>query len=129
MGKTMPYDLCIEEKDNYIRVEASGNRVPGRLAEDAIQLWAKVSEHCRVKNISNILAIYNISGNIPSQVIIDVTRNPESFGWNKSLKLALVDLNEDSRKGNYLTEAIAARRGYAFRVFDNEEEARAWLID
>jgi hypothetical protein len=55
-------------------------------------------------------------------------KSEEEFGWSRRFKLAIVDVNEDSRKDNLFTETVAVNRGYNVKIFDNENDAKEWLL-
>ena len=58
----------------------------------------------------------------------DIVDRAEEFGWSKRFRLALVDCNEASRKDNLFTETVAVNRFYSLLVFDNEQDAKGWLL-
>lgn len=124
----MPYKFCIEEQEGYIRVEVSGERVPGSEEEDAIRVWSCVAEVCEAKKIDRVLGIYKVTGRLPATAAHAIAFDPARFGWSRRFKLALVNLNEESRLDTLFLEDVAVSSGYQIRVFDNEEEARAWLL-
>ena len=43
----MPYKFSIENKESYIRVNVSGERIAGREPEDIISVWSAVADKCR----------------------------------------------------------------------------------
>ena len=125
----MPYEVSIEEQEEYIRVEASGKRTPGNEVDDAISVWSNVAEVCRAKEKDRILGIYNVTGRLPTRAAHAIAYDPARFGYSKCFKLALVDLNEESRQDVLFVEDVAVSSGYRVRVFENEEEAKAWLLE
>lgn len=124
----MPYELGIQEKENYIRVEVFGERIPGHEVEDAIGVWSHVAEVCNAKQMDRVLSIYNVTGSLPARAAHAIAYDPRKFGWSKRFKVALVDLNEESRQDMFFVEDVAVSSGYRVRVFDNEQEAEAWLL-
>lgn len=125
----MPYDLKIQEHENYLRVEVSGERTPGSEVEDATSVWSHVAEVCREKNKDRILGIYNVTGRLSARAAHAIAYDPARFGYSKQFKLALVDFNEESRQDILFGEDVAVSGGYQVQVFENEEEARAWLLE
>ena len=125
----MPYELSIQEKENYIRVEVSGQRTPGHEVEDAITVWSRVAEVCNAKQMDRVLSIYNLTGRLPARAAHAIAYDPAKFGWSKRFKVALVDLNEESRQDMFFVEDVAVSSGYRVRIFDAEQEAEAWLLD
>jgi predicted fused transcriptional regulator/phosphomethylpyrimidine kinase len=125
----MPYELSIQEKENYIRVDVSGQRTPGHEIEDAISVWSRVAEVLNEKQIDRVLAIYNLTGRLPARAAHAIAYDPAKFGWSKHFKVALVELNEESRQDMFFAEDVAVSSGYRVRIFDSEQEAEAWLLD
>ncbi len=125
----MPYDIAIKAKGNYIRLEASGNRIPGKEVEDIIDVWSQVVDKCKENGISLILAIFKLNGRVPVLGSYEIAKRAAEFGWKSSFKLSIVDTNEESLKDNLFTETTATNRGYLIKVFDNEHDALKWLLD
>lgn len=124
----LPYDVTIIDKDRYVRVEVAGVRTPGQEAEDGIAVWRQVAEHCRERRMSRILAVVDLSGRLPTLAAYKMGQSPESFGWRRNFKLAVVGANEPSHRDNLFTETVAVNRGYTVRIFDDEQPARDWLL-
>lgn len=124
----MSYHIEFADRADHLRVEVSGHRTPGREVEDAVAVWSEVADRCRAASLPRILAVMKLSGRLPTMAAFDIAHAPDSFGWSREFQLALVDLNEESRKDNLFTETIAVNRGFRVKVFDNEDDARAWLL-
>jgi hypothetical protein len=127
----MAYNVSIQEKQGYIRVEVSGERASGQEAKDAVDLWGNLAEVCNRKGVFRVLAIYNLSGDLPTMAAYDAGVSLVKIDLMKKLKVALVDLNEKSRKINLFTETVAVNRSsYSDRgkVFDDENKAIEWLL-
>lgn len=125
----MPYDLKTQEHENYLRVDVTGKRTPGNEVEDAISVWSHVAEICREKNKDRILGIYDVTGRLSARAAHAIAYDPSRFGYSKSFKLALVDINEESRQDMFFVEDVAVSGGYRVQVFESEEEAKAWLLE
>ena len=123
----MPYDFKITNDAGFVRVEVTGARVAGRVSADALQVWKAVAEQCHSTGVYRVLAILRISGKVPAGAVNEVNQGLASIGWDRRFVLATVDLIDESRQGNLLTEMVSVNRGYAVRVFDNEPEALGWL--
>lgn len=123
----MPWRISIQEQRDYIRVEALGERHPRKEKREIEIIWRPVAGVCRAIQKNLILAIYDVRGPLPTHAACSVIRTPKAFGWSRHFKLALVDLDEESRLGLLFVEEVAVSSGYQFRVFDNEQKAKAWL--
>jgi len=125
----MPYNVSIQEKQDYIRIEVTGERDRGHEAKDAIDLWTDIAAVCKTKGIFRVLAIYNLSGDLPTMAAYNVGTKLVENDTIRKMKVALVDLNERSRRTNLFTETVVANRSSSNqgKVFDNENEAIEWL--
>jgi hypothetical protein len=124
----MPYEFSIQETENYIRVEVSGQRTPGSEVEDAIIVWSRVAEVCNAKQMDRILGIHNLTGRLPARAAHAIAYDPAKFGWSKRFKLAIVESNEESRQDMFFVEDVAVSSGYRVRIFDSEQKAETWLL-
>jgi hypothetical protein len=75
------------------------------------------------KGYSLILAIFKLSGRLPVMPAYEIASSPEEFGWSRKFKLAIVDVNNESRQDNLFAETVAVNRGYNVKIFDNEKDA------
>jgi hypothetical protein len=124
----MPYKVNIQEEKDYLRVEVSGERRPGHEVEDSVATWSHVAKICEEKKKDHVLGVFNVSGRLPTPAAYALAFNPESYGWSRRLKLALVVIHEESRQDALFVEDVAVSSGYKIRIFDNEEKAIAWLF-
>jgi len=125
----MPYNCAISETPDYLRVDVSGECLPGREVEDSIGVWKKVAEVCREKGLARILAVCDIPGKLPIFAAFEIAAHPETFGWDHRFKLALVQLHQERLEGSLFSETVAFNRGYKLKVFGDEESAVQWLSD
>jgi hypothetical protein len=124
----MSYEVSIQEQEDYIRVEITGKRAPGSEVEDAVAVWSYVAEVCQAKEKDRILGIYDVTGRLPTRAAHAIAYDPARFGWSKRFKLALVNMHEESRQDVLFVEDVAVSSGYQVRIFDDEQEAEAWLL-
>ena len=125
----VPYQVTIEENPSYVRANVSGDRIPGRELTDAVGAWSEVADVCRTKGINRVLATIDLSGRFPTLAADNLAKAPEDFGWIREVKMAVVDVNEESLQDNLFTETVAVNRGFPVRMFDNEQDARAWPLE
>ena len=125
----MTYDFIIKEKSDHIRLEISGSWTPGNEAEDVKSVWARVAEICRTNNVCRILAIWDIPGHLPTLAAYNMAKSPEEFGWSRRLKLAVVYSSGQRMQDSLFGEDIAVNRGYNIKMFNNEQDAKAWLLE
>jgi hypothetical protein len=124
----MPYDFSIEEEEDHIRVSVSGDRIRGREVKDIIPVWSSVADICRERKINRVLAVFQLTGSLPTMRSYDIVTKAKEFGWSRHFHLAIVDHNVVSRQNNLFTETVAVNRGYQVSIFDNEQHAKEWLL-
>jgi hypothetical protein len=124
----MSYNVNIKEKEDHLRVEISGEWTIGDEAEEVISAWSQVIEICKTKKINHILAIGNVIGKLTPMAAYDIANFPDKHGWSREFRVAVVALGE-SWKSNLFGETVAENRGYTLKVFDNEQDAKIWLLE
>lgn len=125
----MPYETEIQAFEDHIRVAVSGTRMPGKVVADAIRVGKQISKACRDAGVHRVLAIFHMTGRLPPTEAYEIFSDPEALGWSRDIKLALVDMNEDSKEDSLFSETVAVNRAYQMGVFDTEAEAKDWLLD
>jgi len=125
----MDYKVNIKKENNYLRAEIYGKRIPGKEIINMSEAWRKIRVAGRNENIYKILAIKNVSGHLKKSTTLKISLAPSEFGWNRDFKLAVVDLNKDSYEANKFSVLVSGNRGYNTELFNNEVDAKAWLLD
>ncbi len=123
----MPYAVSMIEQNHYLKFVISGDRRPGQQAKDSIDAWTQIFDTCRAMDNNLILVIFKLSGSLPVMEAFKIVEHVAKNTLNRQCVIALVDLNEVSRKDNRLGATVAANRGLTIRVFDNEPAAEEWL--
>jgi hypothetical protein len=124
----MAYDYKIEDKQQYIRVEISGRRIPGKQLEEIIPIWSEAVQTCQEKNTLKLLAVLNLTGKVTTIDSYAVVQSADSFGWLREIQVAMVELNQEPEQNNLFTETVAVNRGYQLKVFRNEQDGLNWLL-
>ena len=124
----MAYDYKIEDRQQYIWVEISGARTPGKELEDIVPIWSEATHTCREKKNNKLLAVLKLTGKMSIIASYNVVKFADRIGWSRDLQVALVDLGEEPDQNNLFTETVAVNRGYQLKVFRNEQDALTWLI-
>ena len=125
----MPYDATIHTFDDYIRADVTGTRIPGQAVADADVVGEELVRLCRETGIKKVLLVIELTGRLSSVDAYEIVSSSEEYGWSREFKLAFVNLNADSLEDSYFTETVAVNRAYSMNVFDNEDEAKDWLLD
>jgi hypothetical protein len=124
----MSYIMNFEEKDDFLKVEITGTRTRRNELVDAIEVLSNVNEIGKAKNINKILLILRITGPLPSMVSYDIGNKAEELGWSRMFSVAAVTMDEYSMKSYLFIETVAVNRGYNVKIFDNEQDAKIWLL-
>lgn len=125
----MPYQTDIRVFEDHVRAEVSGARTPGMVVPDAIQVGQQISDACRDAGVSRLLVILRMTGRLSPTESYEIFSDPQAYGWSRDVKVALVDMNEDSKDDSLFSETVAVNRAYQMSVFDDENEAREWLLE
>jgi len=125
----MPYEATIEPFEDYIRVEVTGDRRPGHEVNDAVQAGRQIMAACRSHGVHKLLLIFKMTGRLPATDAHEIYSNPEEYGWSRDIKVAVIDENPESKEDSLFSETVAVNRAYDTRVFEDETEAREWLLD
>jgi hypothetical protein len=124
----MSYSVALREYPDHLRVEVSGEWTPGHELEDAVDVWTQVADCCRKSGLTRILSVWDVPGRLPPLVAYELVGARASGAWDRRFRLALVQLREERFKDSQFVETLAVNRGYNVRVFDNEPDARSWLL-
>lgn len=124
----MSYAVKVEAHEEYIRIDVSGARMPGHEVSDAIDAGRQISEACRDNDVNKILLILRMTGRLRAIEAYEIFSNPKEFGWTHDVRVAFVDTNPESRDDSGFSETVAVNRAYAMKIFDNEQDARDWLL-
>ena len=125
----MLHIINIEEKDGYLKVEIFGKRNLRNEAVDAIEVLSKVDKIRKAKNINNILLILRITGHFPFMASYDIGDKAGKLGWSRMFRVAAVTMDEYSMESYLFIETVAVNRGYNVKIFDNEQDAKTWLLE
>ncbi len=124
----MPIEYRIESKHDFLRLEVSGEWTPGQETREARAIWAKLAEACRLTEISRVIAVFDMPGRLPTMQAFDIARSPESFGWDRRWKAAIVCPYPERFENTLFSEVVAVNRGYTVKTFKDESRAQAWLL-
>jgi len=125
----MSYDFDIQARQDHIRVEVSGDRTAGDAVADAGLVGRQIVEKFRDSKIDRVLLVLKLSGRASAIDVFKIITESEQYGWSHDIKLAFVDMNAESIDDVKFAETVAFNRAYRVRVFDNEIDARRWLLN
>ncbi len=128
MERNMAYECIIQEKQDHVIVKVSGNQVLAKVSNDAIDVLAKVAEICHNKGIDYILTIWDVPGHLPAIAGYNIVESSAKFNWNFRFKLAIVYTHKERFLDAHFVETVAVNRGCRVKMFQDEQEARTWLL-
>ena len=124
----MPTVHRIDNKQDFLRLEVSGQWTPGKEAREATAIFSKLAAMCRKTGICRIIKVFHIPGRLPTMAAYDIANDPSAFGWNRKWKTALVFTYAERFESNRFTETVAFNRLYNVKLFRDESTAQAWLL-
>jgi hypothetical protein len=127
----MPYKVTIKENPDYIRVKVAGKWTQGNELDDSLDVWTQVADFCRKrrkKGIFYILSVWDVSGKLPTLAAFQLGDSASEISKGLRFKLAVVHLHKERFKDSLFAEKVAVNRGANVKVFDNEREAKKWLL-
>jgi len=124
----MGYETRITEYPDYVRVHVVGKRSPGHSVANADRVGKMIVELCEEKGINNILLVLELTGRLGPLDSMGIVTHSQEYGFHHNFRLAFVDLNAESYRDSLFTETVAVNRSYSMKVFDNEQDAREWLL-
>src|SRR5574338_123463 len=103
----MSYNLSIQVEQDYIRAEVTGTRMKGQEADDALAVWSSVAEACTKNGIFQVLAVFSLAGSLPTLAAYKIGTSLVKNDVLLKLRVALVDLNEESRDINRFAATVS----------------------
>ena len=123
----MSYNLKLDIEDRLLRVQIEGDRTEGDLVGNAKAAWTEIAGICSNSNLDRILVVSHASGKYPPFDAFKINSTLAECGVQRSWRIAFVNLDKNSYEEIEFGETIAVNRGFAVKIFPNEEAARTWL--
>jgi len=123
---SVTFQITIDE--DFLRLDVSGEYTPGKVAEEAINIWARTADACREHNKSRVLMVNDVAGEMPTIDAYEIARNPPEIGWDHRVKVALVYKHKERFESNLFTETVAVNRYLNVKAFQDEPNAISWLL-
>jgi hypothetical protein len=127
----MSYKVTIREKPDHIRVKVKGQWNPENELDDSLSVWIQVADFCRKrqkKGVIYILSVWDVPGHLSTVSAFEIGNAALEISRGLKFKLAVVQLHEERLKDSLFAEKVAVNRGIRAKVFDNEREAKKWLL-
>jgi hypothetical protein len=126
--RLMAVQYTINIEKDFLRLDVSGSYTPGNEAAEMRQIWAEVSDACRLHRIRRVLSCSSVVGELPTMVGFELASAPSSFGWERNFRMALVFEDKERYESHLFAETVMVNRYYDMKPFMNEDEAKTWLL-
>ena len=120
------YTFTVEKE--FLRLDISGEYTVGREAEEAKEIWAAAADLCRENSLTRVLSFIDVPGVFPTYAAYEVASDPESWGWERHFKAAMVYSHIERYENNF-SETVAVNRYFNIQGFKDEQTAREWLLE
>ncbi len=125
----MNLQISIQEETDYLKAEVTGERSRSDQFEHSMGIWDEIIERARQTGHHRILIIGKVPGRASASVGSQLATNAREHGLSLDYKVAIALLNAESYISHRITETIAVSLGHWIKFFDNEKEAREWLLE
>jgi hypothetical protein len=129
--RAMPYKVTIKQKSDHISMKVTGKWTPGNELDDSLDVWTQAADFCRKsreKGIIHVLSVWDVPGQLPTLAAFQLGDAASEISKGLRFKLAVVHLHKERFKDSLFAEKVAVNRGAFIKIFDNEREAKKWLL-
>lgn len=125
----MSVEVKIEVLGNIIATRMTGQwpSLDRELLAHALEHWSRITQMCLERGIRRVINISDIVGGASSTAALRVFSNPEDFGWDRSIRMAIVRPDARTRQIIGMAIEVSKRNGWPFELFATEAEGLAWL--
>ncbi len=125
----MPLKLKYRVFEAYLWVEFTGHRTSGQEVEEGIKTWKQVADIARKENQNRIMVVTKVKGRLPIVSVFNITDSLDVIGWRPDFIVAGVAPDKIAFTNLSIYEIIMQNHGYEGKMFENENEAKKWLLD
>ena len=116
--------MTITIEADYIRIDSEGEKS----TEWAREFWPAVVKACKENDCYRVLSLSRSTKVISIMEGFDLIELFRDLGINTKYRIAWVELNEHAIKTVRFIDAALFNRMLPGRVFETEEQAKAWLL-
>jgi hypothetical protein len=127
-GLIVSYKLNFQYESGILLVSISGERQKDELVSSAKEVWRKIARMGHEKGYGKLLIVSSATGNYPVLDAFLINSSLDECGVQRVWKIAFVNLDQASFPDVKFAETVAVNRGFDLGVFDNETDARSWLL-
>ena len=120
----MPYTLQIDIYPDYVFFARSGVAD----YDEVLESWRQVARTCKEHGIKKVLAHTVNEVYLSTTNIYKIASGFRALGFETGCKVAHVFIGTEPESEGRFGETVAFNRGATYKVFDDLERARAWLL-
>ncbi len=124
----MAYELNFQDQEWGLLVTITGTREQDVLVSHARDAWRIVAEEANKRQAEKILVLSSATGKYPALDAFLINSKLDDYGIERLWKIAFVNLDQESYENVKFSEVVALNRGFNVGVFNDEGEAREWLL-
>ncbi|MET1254097.1 hypothetical protein [Aliikangiella maris] len=121
--ENIAYDVRMKQEDDMLRYVITGERS----VDSAYLLWERIYQDCEEHNLFKVHATVLLSGQISKMEIPLLINRLIALNDRRQITCAWVDHNFTSYLDNLVGEKIPRPKSMNIRIFNNDQEAVAWL--
>jgi len=120
----MRNSLAVTFEGDHVLVRSDGEKD----MEFATEVWSQVAATCEESNCFNVLGIAKTK--IPLEALdgYEHARLFRDLGIDHRFRIAWVETTADAVDLARFVELVLTNRGLSVHIFENEKEARVWLL-
>lgn len=92
-----------------------------------LEHWSRVTHLCFERNVRRVLSISEVAGAASSSAALRIHSHPEDFGWDRSIRMAVVCSDARTRQIIGMAVEVSKRNGWPFELFASELDGLEWL--
>lgn len=119
------YTLHVEARDGYLYAETSGHET----ADVSYSVFMTLIDHVVETGCNRVLYVEGFDNQIPIPEMVHVIEKAIDAAQQAGVhaRLAVYDRNAAHAEANAISESLAGVRGINARVFDDLDDAIAWI--
>lgn len=122
MSKDKPYNIKLENRDEYLYVLVSGETLTPEIAK---MYWDEIAEICNTLRTSKIMIEKNFPKSVSPPEMLEMGVYLGKILSGK--KIAFLDQYKNDSV-NELGKVIARQQGVILKIFKDTDDAEKWLI-
>jgi hypothetical protein len=122
--KVVRNDVRFEHRGAYLFAHITGK---GESLQTTQANWREIADACKRGGYNKVLILEDIEGEMPFMEQFAFAAGLKEIGFD-GVKVAFVDAKAEQFANNKFAEDVAVNRGANGRLFQDIDEALAWLL-